>query len=116
MVVLFIKSNMDIDGLANKLKAVLNIPPENAEGSLHEQCRFGLNRGGQYYHFRVLAVDMELLKNEGEVGVPGHEAWPFYIWIYAENDTLDADGTQHLARHLARVLSSPDLQTLAAKV
>lgn len=84
---LFIKSDLALDDFALRLREILNLPESNRTSYHVHQRRYGVNRGGEYYLFDVLGLELLLIRNQGEVEIPERAEYPYYLIVQGRPDT-----------------------------
>ena len=77
---IYFKTDMAFDALAQTLRETLNLPDRNRLPYAVEQKRHGTNRGGDYYLFEAFGLELNLLRNTGEVAVPERAGCPYYLF------------------------------------
>ncbi len=70
-----------------------------------------MSRGGTYYLFEVLGLELLLIQNAGEAQIPERSTWPFYIVVNGQD--ADEDLLVGVSTHLAQVLRKEGLQAEA---
>jgi hypothetical protein len=100
---IFIRTDLDLDALAAKIREVFNLRDRNRSAYQLDQDREGLNYGGPYYLFEALGLELYLLRNEGEVEDPEHAECGFYLYVELGIPD-DKETRKRLTVHLDRVL------------
>jgi hypothetical protein len=100
-----LNTDLALDDLALQLREVLALPNENASGL--SQKRYGVNRGGDYYLFETLGLEVFLMKNCGETQLSDDPAWRYHLTLDTSVSGIpyDQDLWDKLLSHIARVLT-----------
>ncbi len=110
---IYIKTDLTLDGLAKRLREILNIPKRNRSPIPIEQERYSLNFGGHYCLFAVLGLDLIRVRNASEVEVPERAEWPYYVMLRIPDLQLADCMIRHLCGVLREAGLEVDLDTLA---
>lgn len=102
----YIKTELDLDGVAHVLRAAVNAASENQTSYQREQRRESANYDGLYYLIEVFGLTLTLVRNSGEAAIDERAEWPYYI-IVSSNAAL-ADGGRSMAEHLATLLRAQE--------
>ena len=100
----YIKTDLDLDGVALVVRDLVNIARENKTGYQKQQRRESANYDGTYYLFEVFGLTLTLSRNTGEAHIEERSEWPYYV-IVSSDEALSDDG-KHMAEHLAALLRS----------
>lgn len=107
---IFIKSDKTLDDEAIVLRDLLNIPEHNVTEGIKDQDRDSINHGGAYYLFEIMGLELNLLENKGEVGIPQKSDYKFYIYIRPK--TLMLETIQPLVKHITAFLISKGIEAI----
>ena len=106
---IYFRGESSLDSLAERLRELLNIPPQNKSSYCRDQKRYGVNRGGEYYLFETFGLELILINNKGEVEMPERADWPYYAVLQIYCDT-DHQIIKTMAEHLAQVARRAGLE------
>lgn len=112
----YLKTNLDLDALGRAISKLLNVAERNPTSYQVEQRRHSENRGGTYYLFEVLGLELLLLQNAAEAAIPERPDWPFYLLVGVQGAKRELAGQlcKHLAELLRREGYSAEVDGLAA--
>jgi hypothetical protein len=100
---LFLKTDLPLDDLVQRLREILNIPDRNRSPFQSIQERNSANLGGAYYLFESLGLELQLVRNEGEGEIPGWSDFRYYITL-RESVPTDRQTRLCIAGYLRDVL------------
>jgi len=83
---IYIDSDLTIDELANQIRNITNCNISNKTKGQVDQQREGANMGGIYYLFELIGLEINLIKNEGEVFHEYFEEYEYYAFIKQAQD------------------------------
>lgn len=100
-----LKADVALDALAIIVRKLLSLCEVNASGLSQE--RYGVNRGGNYYLFETLGLEVLLMANAGESQLCDDVKWEHHLTIDVGTPGLTYDRVlvDKLLRHIASVLT-----------
>jgi len=112
---IYFKTDMAFDALAQTLRETLNLPDRNRLPYAVEQKRHGANRGGDYYLFEAFGLELNLLRNAGEVAVPERAGCPYYLFAEAGPEA-DLETSDCITRQIYAVMRRTGLEVELASL
>jgi hypothetical protein len=112
---IYFKTDMGFDALAQTLRETLNLPDRNRLPYAIDQKRHGSNRGGDYYLFEAFGLELNLLRNIGEVAVPERAEYPYYLFAEASLEA-DLEMTDCITRQIYTVMHRKGLEVELASL
>jgi len=112
---IYFKTDMAFDALAQTLRETLNLPDRNRLPYALDQKRHGSNRGGDYYLFEAFGLELNLLRNAGEVAVPERAECPYYLFAEAGPEA-DLEMTDCITRQIYTVMRRTGLEVELASL
>jgi len=106
---------MAFDALAQTLREILNLPDRNRLSYALDQKRHGSNRGGDYYLFEAFGLELNLLRNAGEVAVPERAECLYYLFAEAGPEA-DLEMTDCITRQIYTVMRRTGLEVELASL
>ena len=111
--IIFIKTELVLDTLAEKIRELLNIPNENQNWHIKCQGRESIDHGGPYYYFKVMGFILELLHHTEEVAIDEFSDYPYFLIVNCCNDSIgDNETTRLISNHISLVLQEGGLEVL----
>ena len=107
-----IKSELTLDNLANRIRDIFNISPENKNWSVVDQKRDSIYKGGTYYYFKVLGFVIELIANIDEAFLEEFAQWPYYLYIEYCSYSKDENTLHLISEHISKLLKENGLDVM----
>jgi hypothetical protein len=106
---IFVRTELDLDELAQKFREILSIPNRNQTPHRIDQDRESTNWGGLYYLFEVFGLELTLVRNRGEVEIPEWSDYPYYIAMGSDVE-CDTDTLTCITTYVCAVLKNAGLE------
>ena len=102
------------DEFAQFFRQLLNLALTNASGHQVDQRRDSLNRGGLYFLFEVLGLELILMSNVGEAAIPERGEASVYVLVEGGDEHIRQAVAHQIARLATRAGVSATVDSLAA--
>lgn len=99
---IYFDTDVGLDSLAATIARLINVGESNPSHYQSEQRRESQNRGGTYYLFEILGLELILLQNTADASIPERGDWPYYLLI--DGKGLRKELADLLCQHLADLL------------
>lgn len=106
---ILLKSNLEMEHFAKRLAFELDLPYE--ESPRLSELRYGVNCGGHYHVFRMIGVELVLMRNAGESRIHNDTNWTYYLSLREKTYPLfdDPDYAGRLLTHIVKLLETTDI-------
>jgi hypothetical protein len=105
---------LTLDDFALFFRGLLNLAPTNASSHQVAQRRDSFNRGGLYFLFEVLGLELALMSNAGEVAIPERGEASVYVLVEGGDEALRRLVAQQIARLANRAGVAATVDSLSA--
>ncbi len=108
----YLQTSDGIDRVASILLKLLNLAPTNPTPGREEKRRESANWGGTYYLFEVLGLELRLIANEGELGIPEMASAPICLVVQSEGNGVAETFARQIAWRLREAGIPCDVDSL----
>jgi hypothetical protein len=98
----YLNTDLDLDSLAKVIARLINVRERNRTAHQAEQRRRSVNRGGIYYLFELIGLELLLLQNVDDVRIPERAGWRYYLLVSGHG--VRRELAEPLCHHLADLL------------